>query len=153
VIFYVHPREIDPDHPRLPMGASRRFKTYVNLRTTERKIRNILADFPVTTFNDYMNQNRPPGGFVMEGGRTAEFFDAYARDFSAIYGNENTLVNSVVNKLFRKSMMLRYERTLAGCAPIAGKTVIDIGCGRGTTAWSWRGAVPRACWASTSRPG
>jgi len=67
----------------------------------------------------------------MEGGRTAEFFDAYARDFSAIYGNENTFVNSVVNKLFRKSMMLRYERTLAGCAPIAGKTVIDIGCGPG----------------------
>jgi ubiquinone/menaquinone biosynthesis C-methylase UbiE len=67
----------------------------------------------------------------MEGGRTAEFFDSYARDFSAIYGNENTLVNSVVNKLFRKSMVLRYDRTLAGCAPIEGKTVIDIGCGPG----------------------
>jgi polysaccharide deacetylase family protein (PEP-CTERM system associated) len=58
VIFYVHPREIDPDHPRLAMGASRRFKTYVNLRTTERKIQHILSDFPVTTFHDYMNQNR-----------------------------------------------------------------------------------------------
>jgi len=58
VIFYVHPREIDPDHPRLPMGMSRRFKTYVNLRTTERKIRNILAEFPVTTFRDYIADNR-----------------------------------------------------------------------------------------------
>ena len=58
VIFYVHPREIDPDHPRLPMGAARRFKTYINLRTTERKIRNILSDFPVTTFNEYMNEHR-----------------------------------------------------------------------------------------------
>ncbi|HEV8549225.1 MAG TPA: DUF3473 domain-containing protein, partial [Polyangiaceae bacterium] len=58
VIFYVHPREIDPDHPRLPMRASRRFKTYVNLGTTERKIKKILADFPVTTFHDYMTQNR-----------------------------------------------------------------------------------------------
>ena len=67
----------------------------------------------------------------MEGGRTAEFFDAYARDFNAIYGNENTLVNAVVNKLFRKSMVVRYERTLAGCSPIEGKTVIDIGCGPG----------------------
>ena len=57
VIFYVHPREIDPDHPRLPMGVKRRFKTYVNLRTMEGKIRNILSDFPVTTFNDYMNEN------------------------------------------------------------------------------------------------
>jgi polysaccharide deacetylase family protein (PEP-CTERM system associated) len=58
VIFYVHPREIDPDHPRLPMGMSRRFKTYVNLRTTERKIRNILTEFPVTTFRDYIADNR-----------------------------------------------------------------------------------------------
>jgi len=58
VIFYVHPREIDPEHPRLPMGVSRRFKTYVNLGTTERKIRSILAEFPVTTFRDYINDNR-----------------------------------------------------------------------------------------------
>ena len=57
VIFYVHPREIDPDHPRLPMSASRTFKTYVNLRTTERKIRNILSEFPTTTFGQYMNDN------------------------------------------------------------------------------------------------
>src|SRR6185369_12812303 len=54
VIFYVHPREVDPGHPRLPMNMSRRFKTYVNLRTTEQKIRNILADFAVTTFAEYL---------------------------------------------------------------------------------------------------
>ena len=63
--------------------------------------------------------------------RTASFFDAYAKDFNAIYGNENTLVNGVVNRLFRKSMMLRYEKSLAGCQPIQGKNVIDIGCGPG----------------------
>ncbi|HEV8549226.1 MAG TPA: class I SAM-dependent methyltransferase [Polyangiaceae bacterium] len=68
---------------------------------------------------------------MIEGGRTAEFFDAYAGDFNAIYGNENTFVNTVVNRLFRKSMAYRYERTLAGCSPIEGKTVIDIGCGPG----------------------
>jgi polysaccharide deacetylase family protein (PEP-CTERM system associated) len=58
VIFYVHPREIDPDHPRLPMSASRKFKTYVNLRTTERKIRSILSEFPTTTFGQYLSDNR-----------------------------------------------------------------------------------------------
>ena len=58
VIFYVHPREIDPDHPRLPMSIARRFKSYVNLHTTERKIRNILADFPTTTFRDYLAEHR-----------------------------------------------------------------------------------------------
>ena len=58
VIFYVHPREIDPGHPRLPMGVARRFKSYVYLRSTEQKIRNILTEFPVTTFHDYLIQNR-----------------------------------------------------------------------------------------------
>jgi ubiquinone/menaquinone biosynthesis C-methylase UbiE len=67
----------------------------------------------------------------MEGTQTAKFFDSYAKDFNAIYGNENRLVNAVVNRLFRKSMVIRYERTLAGCRPIEGKSVIDIGCGPG----------------------
>src|SRR5450755_1146133 len=75
--------------------------------------------------------------------RTASFFDTYARDFSAIYGNDNTPVNAVVNRMFRKSMMLRYERSLAGCTPIEGKTVIDIGCGPGhySVALAARGAA------------
>jgi polysaccharide deacetylase family protein (PEP-CTERM system associated) len=55
VIFYVHPREIDPGHPRLPMGAVRRFKSYVNLETTEVKLRHILQDFPVTTFKNLLS--------------------------------------------------------------------------------------------------
>jgi polysaccharide deacetylase family protein (PEP-CTERM system associated) len=50
VVFYIHPREIDPAHPRLPMKASRAFKTYVNMESTEPKVRRILQDFPVTTF-------------------------------------------------------------------------------------------------------
>jgi polysaccharide deacetylase family protein (PEP-CTERM system associated) len=50
VVFYIHPREIDPAHPRLPMSRSRQFKSYVNLESTETKIRRVLHDFPVTTF-------------------------------------------------------------------------------------------------------
>ena len=54
VIFYVHPREIDLSAPRLAMGVKRRFKSYVNLETTERKIRNLLSEFEVITFQDFM---------------------------------------------------------------------------------------------------
>ena len=54
VVFYVHPREIDPHHPRLPMPPQRRFRTYVNLHTTERKIRRVLRDFETTTFEDWL---------------------------------------------------------------------------------------------------
>jgi polysaccharide deacetylase family protein (PEP-CTERM system associated) len=55
VVFYIHPREIDPHHPRLSMSASRAFKSYVNLESTEPKIRRILQDFPVTTFQQVIS--------------------------------------------------------------------------------------------------
>lgn len=54
VVFYVHPREVDPDHPRLPMSAHRRFRSYVNVRTTERKIARLGREFPLTTFAELL---------------------------------------------------------------------------------------------------
>lgn len=56
VVFYVHPREIDPSHPRLPMTAVRRLKCYVNLGTTQRKIQGLLARFEVTSFERYLSE-------------------------------------------------------------------------------------------------
>lgn len=74
---------------------------------------------------------------------TAKFFDTYAHDFNAIYGNQNTALAAVMNRLFRRSMVLRYERTLAECSPIEGKTVLDIGSGPGhyAVALAARGAA------------
>ncbi len=63
--------------------------------------------------------------------KTSSFFDRYAHDFSAIYGTRNTVFHSVVNKLFRESMKLRFFMTLEGCNPVAGRTVLDVGCGPG----------------------
>ena len=56
VVFYVHPREIQPDHPRIPMKPVKRFKSYVGLRTMEPKLKRLISDFPVTTFEAYMKQ-------------------------------------------------------------------------------------------------
>jgi polysaccharide deacetylase family protein (PEP-CTERM system associated) len=53
-IFYVHPREIDLDSPRLAMGLKRRFKSYVNIATTEPKIKKVLSDFEMVTFREYL---------------------------------------------------------------------------------------------------
>lgn len=39
LVVYVHPREIDPDHPRLPLGPWRRFKCYHNLKSTLPKLK------------------------------------------------------------------------------------------------------------------
>jgi polysaccharide deacetylase family protein (PEP-CTERM system associated) len=57
VVFYVHPREIDPDHPRLPMNLVRRFKSYVNLQSTETKIRRLLADQVICSFEAYLKSS------------------------------------------------------------------------------------------------
>jgi polysaccharide deacetylase family protein (PEP-CTERM system associated) len=58
VLFYVHPRELDPDHPRLEMNVVRRFKSYINLNTTEGKIRRLMSEFRLTTFADFMIRHR-----------------------------------------------------------------------------------------------
>ena len=55
----------------------------------------------------------------------SEFFNTYSHDFNAIYGNENTPFNRLINGLFRESMRLRYAKSLEGCEPIEGRTVLD----------------------------
>ncbi|HKD15369.1 MAG TPA: methyltransferase domain-containing protein [Candidatus Angelobacter sp.] len=74
--------------------------------------------------------------------RVSQFFDGYARDFDAIYSNKNGWFHSTINKLFRRSMARRYRKTLEGCSPIAGRSVLDIGCGPGhySVALARRGA-------------
>ena len=67
----------------------------------------------------------------MSADRTQTFFHQYANDFDAIYGNQNGVVDSVINKLFRKSMRLRYEKSVEGCEPVQGRSVLDVGCGPG----------------------
>jgi polysaccharide deacetylase family protein (PEP-CTERM system associated) len=57
VVFYVHPREVDPEHPRLPMGLVRRFKSYVNLRTTETKLRRLMSEVEVTTLREFIKRS------------------------------------------------------------------------------------------------
>ena len=56
VIFYLHPREVDPAQPRLPMSAKRRFMTYHGLHTTEPKMRRLFDELPMTTFAALMEQ-------------------------------------------------------------------------------------------------
>jgi polysaccharide deacetylase family protein (PEP-CTERM system associated) len=64
VIFYVHPREIDKEAPRLPMGLTRRFKSYVNISTTRKKISSIMDSYDFCTFEQackYFQSEAGPG--------------------------------------------------------------------------------------------
>ncbi|MFH1701176.1 MAG: methyltransferase domain-containing protein [Candidatus Zixiibacteriota bacterium] len=63
--------------------------------------------------------------------KTSYFFNSYAADFDAIYGDDVGLLKKFINRLFRKSMRLRFEKTLEVCSGNEGKTVLDIGCGPG----------------------
>lgn len=44
-MVYLHPWELDPGQPRLPVGRITQFRHSVNTRTTESKLRRLLRDF------------------------------------------------------------------------------------------------------------
>jgi cyclopropane fatty-acyl-phospholipid synthase-like methyltransferase len=62
--------------------------------------------------------------------KTENFFNEYSVGFDSIYG-DNALFKRLINKYLRKCMRIRFEKTIEGCKPLQGKSVLDIGCGPG----------------------
>jgi SAM-dependent methyltransferase len=58
------------------------------------------------------------------------FWDKYASEFDAIYGTKNTIINNLINQWFRKTMKIRFDKTIAAI-PDGNLSVLDIGCGPG----------------------
>lgn len=60
LVIYVHPREVDPDHPRLPLPPTRRFKCYVNLKSTGRKLEWLCArpEYQFHTISEWLRQRK-----------------------------------------------------------------------------------------------
>ena len=56
LVFYIHPREIDPTHPRLAMPLVRRLKSYIGLRSTKGKLDRILSEFSFKTFSELVQR-------------------------------------------------------------------------------------------------
>jgi polysaccharide deacetylase family protein (PEP-CTERM system associated) len=44
-VFYIHPWELDPDHPRIPLPRRISLTHYFNLKKTEGRLRRLLRDF------------------------------------------------------------------------------------------------------------
>ncbi len=44
-VFYLHPWELDPDHPRVPFTRKAQLTHYFNLKSTVPKLRRLLRDF------------------------------------------------------------------------------------------------------------
>jgi polysaccharide deacetylase family protein (PEP-CTERM system associated) len=54
---YVHPREIDPDQPRMELPWRRRFKYYVGLQSTAPKLRSLLHEHRFTSARAWLDAN------------------------------------------------------------------------------------------------
>ncbi len=57
VVFYIHPWEIDPDQPRLPVSRVTRWRHYVNLETAMRRLERLMQDFRFDTIAATLEAN------------------------------------------------------------------------------------------------
>ena len=51
-MFYIHPWEVDPDQPRLPVSGGAKFRHYLNLSTVEAKLQGLLSAFRFGALED-----------------------------------------------------------------------------------------------------
>ncbi len=74
--------------------------------------------------------------------RTQRYFHEHAQQFDSIYHHGQPL-QSAFNRVFRKAIYERYAITFEQSEPIAGKTILDVGCGSGRYAveFARRGAA------------
>ena len=56
LIAYVHPREVDPDHPRLPLSLLRRFRCYVNLKSTMPKLQWLCKNYDFVPMREVLTK-------------------------------------------------------------------------------------------------
>lgn len=69
---------------------------------------------------------------MTDNGRTVrELFDGYAVEFSSIYGGPRGCFARLMDKWFRKSMLVRFHKSIGACQPLEGRRVLDVGCGPG----------------------
>jgi hypothetical protein len=54
MVFYLHPWEIDPDHPRIPLPRRIAATHYFNLHSTERRLRRLLQDFQFAPMSEVL---------------------------------------------------------------------------------------------------
>jgi polysaccharide deacetylase family protein (PEP-CTERM system associated) len=67
LIVYLHPRDIDPEQPRLPLPLRRRFKCYVNLRGTLAKLEWLCETYRFGTVSDLWNAYRTQSDACRDG--------------------------------------------------------------------------------------
>jgi 2-polyprenyl-3-methyl-5-hydroxy-6-metoxy-1,4-benzoquinol methylase len=67
----------------------------------------------------------------MQTSGSGEFFDSFARDFDTLYDGKRNLLMRWIDRRFRSDMFERFDRTFSLLGDLAGKSVLDVGCGSG----------------------
>jgi polysaccharide deacetylase family protein (PEP-CTERM system associated) len=62
VVFYLHPWELDPEHPKVAFSKKAMLTHYVNLRSTVPKLERLLNDHTFTTLGDVLKHAFPQLG-------------------------------------------------------------------------------------------
>jgi polysaccharide deacetylase family protein (PEP-CTERM system associated) len=60
VTFYIHPWELDPEHPRIPLPRRIAATHYANLRATEPRMRRLLTDFAFAPMKEVLGLDEKP---------------------------------------------------------------------------------------------
>ena len=66
--------------------------------------------------------------------RQREYWNREVESFNAIYTGGKSAPLNFLDKVFRKDMYRRYDLTIDGCEPVAGRSILDVGCGSGVYA-------------------
>ena len=62
--------------------------------------------------------------------RTKQYFEVHASQFDSLY-HEGKPLQRMFNRIVRKAIYERFAITFDRSEPIAGKTILDVGCGSG----------------------
>ena len=57
VIMYFHPWEFDPDQPRIPLPAFKKFRHYVGLKKNRAKFTSLLDDFKFISMDEFIQRS------------------------------------------------------------------------------------------------
>lgn len=63
--------------------------------------------------------------------KASEFFDRFALTFDTLYDGQRNALMRWVDRQFRSDMFVRFARTFELMGDLAGRSVLDIGCGSG----------------------
>jgi 2-polyprenyl-3-methyl-5-hydroxy-6-metoxy-1,4-benzoquinol methylase len=72
----------------------------------------------------------------------ARYFDSHTRRYDELYGEGSSLAQRLVDRFLHQVIKERYDLTFERAGNVAGKRILDIGCGSGR--YSLRFALGRA---------